>query len=127
MAERMVDEIMKFRYLAQQIESDKAAAFDTVVVRVTNFGLFVEIPELQIQGLVHVSSLADQFVPFDRRKATLTAGNTVYRVGSRLKARPKALDMDARRVDFEPVGGLGGGDAGGRRKSASGARKRRER
>jgi ribonuclease R len=103
-AERMVDEIMKYRYLAQQVESDNPRVFETVVVRAMNFGLFVEIPELQVQGLIHVSMLSDSFVQFNRRRGELSAGSAVYRVGSRLSARPVAVDFDARKVDFAPVG-----------------------
>jgi len=100
MAERMVDEIMKLRFLAQSAASDSPRSFDAVVVRATPFGVFVELPDLQIQGLVHVSALSGDHAGFNRKNRSLSVGGKVYRLGTSLKVRPAAVDTESRRVDF---------------------------
>ena len=99
-AERALLEIMKYRFLARQIETGKPVVYDAVVTRVTNFGMFVEVLALQLQGLVHVSSIPGRFARFHRQAGTLNAGNQTYGLGRRVKVLPASVDMDGRRVDF---------------------------
>ena len=108
-AERSLLEIKKYRYLAEQIEKQPPATYDAVVVNVMNFGLFVELIELQVQGLVHVSSLSDQFVRFNKERGRLEAGKDVYQLGGQLKVQVAKVDFDKRRVDFVLVGRQTGG------------------
>ncbi len=99
-AEKTLLEIKKYRFLEQQLRQDKPAAYDAVVVRVRNFGMFVELLELQIQGLVHVSAIADTFVRFDHQGETLRAGRNVFQRGVRLRVRVDRVDFDKRQIDF---------------------------
>jgi exoribonuclease R len=69
-----------------------------------NFGLFVDIPKLQIGGLIHVSSLSERFVRFDRRKHVLRAGNQVFKRGMRIQVCVARVDTDKRQIDFVPTG-----------------------
>ncbi len=102
-AERDVLEMKKYRYLSMLVEEQRAETFQAVVVKVTNFGMFIDIPDLQLGGLVHVSALSDRFVRFDRAKQTLSAGKTVFKLGHRLSVRPVGVDFENRRIDFVPV------------------------
>ena len=98
-AERMVLEIKKYRYLQAEVEKSSPQEFNAVIAKVTNFGLFVDLVDLQVQALVHISSLSDNFVRYNRNKGTLNAGkNKVYSVGQRIKVRPVEVDFDARKV-----------------------------
>ena len=120
-AERTLEEIKKYRYLEQQIADQKVEAYDAVVVTVLNFGMFVEVLQLRIQGLIHVSEISDRFVRYDSGSQSLNAGNTVYRVGSELQVIPVRVDFDKRQIDFviagegKPGDGRpkGGGSRGG--------------
>ena len=137
-AERELLEIKKYRFIAQQIEQHNARVYDAVVVKVMNFGLFVELDGLSIQGLVHVSAISDTFVRFDPGAKALRAGQDVYKLGTRLKVVAVKVDFDKRRIDFalkrqEPVRTGKGQPAalpsarepGGRRGGQKGQRRRR--
>ncbi|MFC1452285.1 ribonuclease R [Verrucomicrobiota bacterium] len=102
-AARSLIEIKKLRYLAGQISSRRRKAYDATVVSVTNFGLFVDVLDIQVQGLVHVASISDRFVRYDQRTRTLHAPKRVYRVGSVIRVKVSKVDMDSRRVDFVPT------------------------
>ncbi|NQU40818.1 MAG: ribonuclease R [Lentisphaerae bacterium] len=103
-AERAVIEIKKYRFLKQQLDSGTRIEYEAVVVSVMNFGLFIELPALQIQGLVHVRELSTGFVRHDSNKQTLNDGKKRYAVESRLKVVIKGVDMEGRKLDFALVG-----------------------
>ncbi len=100
-AERELLEIKKYRFLAQQIEQKDIRVYDAVVVKVMNFGLFVELDGLAVQGLVHVSAISDAFVRFDPGAKALRTGADVYKLGTRVKVLPVKVDFDKRRIDFQ--------------------------
>ena len=99
-AERDLVEIKKYRFLEQQLKTNDLHVYEAVVVRVMNFGLFVELETLDIQGLVHISTLSDSFVHFDAGLHALRAGREVYNLGARVKVRVVRVDFDKRRLDF---------------------------
>ncbi|MEI6564505.1 MAG: ribonuclease R, partial [bacterium] len=99
-AERELLEIKKYRFLAQQIEQRDVRVYDAVVVKVMNFGLFIELDGLGVQGLLHVSAISESFVRFDAGAKALRAGQDVYKLGTRLKVIPVKVDFDKRRIDF---------------------------
>jgi len=99
-AERELLEIKKCRFLADQLESGTARVYEAVVVKVMNFGLFVDVPRLRVQGLIHVSSISDQFVQFNKGRATLRDGRDVYKIGRRINVAVSRVDFDKRRIDF---------------------------
>jgi ribonuclease R len=102
-AERALLEIKKYRYLAQQIEKQKPETYDAVITAVTNFGMFVELIQLQVQGLVHISAISDQFVRFNRNQCSLEAGKVSYKLGGKVRVIPCKVDFDKRKVDFTLV------------------------
>lgn len=104
-AERTLVEIKKYRYLADELASaDGARKHEAVVVNVVNFGVFVELTDLQIQGLVHVSSLSDRFVRFNKTTGTLHDQREAYGIGRRLQVVVHKVDIDNRRIDFVLAG-----------------------
>jgi len=100
LAERSIIEIKKYRYLTAELERKTRETYDAVVVSVQNFGMFVELTELQVQGLVHASAMSDRFVAFNRRKQTLRAGSKVYGLGMKVRVYVTNVDFDSRRIDF---------------------------
>jgi ribonuclease R len=99
-AERELLEIKKYRFLAQQLEDHKLRVYDAVVVKVMNFGLFIELDDLDIQGLLHVSAISDQFVRFDPGAKALRAGNEIFKQGTTVKVTVTRVDFEKRRIDF---------------------------
>jgi ribonuclease R len=99
-AERDILEIKKYRFLAQQLETPQPQVFDAVVVKTTNFGMFVELLQLEVQGLVHISAISDRFVRYDVASQSLRAGPRIYHVGTRLRVIVSKVNFDQRRIDF---------------------------
>jgi len=99
-AERSIIEIKKYRFLDAQLRRKRPLAYEAAVVKVMNFGLFVEVLDLQLQGLVHVSALSDRFVRYRPRSRALQAGRKTYKRGDRLSVIVSNVDFDKRRVDF---------------------------
>jgi ribonuclease R len=102
-AERALTEIMKYRFLEAEVESGSSAAYDAVVVAVTNYGVFVELEDLRVQGLVHVSELSGEFLRFNRKRSELRNRNVRIGIGDKLKVRVVEVDLDARRLTFTIV------------------------
>ena len=132
-AERELLEIKKYRFLAQQLEEHKLRVYDAVVMKVMNFGLFIELDELDIQGLLHVSAISDEFVRFDPAAKALRAGTMLYKQGTTVKVTVTRVDFEKRRIDFalcrdKPQGEKAQAEkAGGRRPERRPARQRRAR
>ena len=101
-AERALDEIKKYRYLEEDLRT-RGTVFDAVISKCTRYGLFVDLPQLAVGGMVHISKLADDFVRFDEFHETLAGGGKTWAVGGKLKVRVEKVDFDRRQIDFVPV------------------------
>ena len=102
-AERGLLEIKKYRLLEAQVNSRQVLEYDAVISKCMPFGCFVEIPELMVSGLVHVSLLSRRFVRFNESDQSLSApGGGSWRVGGRLKVHVARVDFRERKVDFVP-------------------------
>ena len=102
-AERGLLEIKKYRLLEEQLNSRQIIEYDAVISKCMPFGCFVEIPELAVSGLVHVSLLSHKFVRFNESDQSLSAyGGGNWRTGDRLKVHVAKVDFRQRRIDFVP-------------------------
>lgn len=102
-AERALLEIKKYRLLEKQLSSGRIEDYDAVVVKCAPFGCFVEIPEIAVSGLVHVSELSSRYVRFNSYDQSLSApGSKGWRIGDKMRVRVVNVDMRARRIDFTP-------------------------
>ena len=102
-AERGLLEIKKYRLLEDQINSRQILDYDAVIAKCAPFGCFVEIPELAVSGLVHVSLLSHKYVMFNESDHSLSApGGGRWRVGDRMKVHVAKVDFRQRRIDFVP-------------------------
>jgi len=82
---------------------DKAGEeFDAVISGVTSFGMFVELDNL-VEGLVHITTLADDFYEYDDIKHSLTGRHTrrTFRIGDTVRVRLEKVNLDERQLDFE--------------------------
>jgi len=100
LAERDLTEIMKFRYLEHEMRQEQRPVYDAVIVSITHYGAFVELLEMQLQGLVHVTALSSEFLRFHRGRAELINRKSRFKVGDRLRVQVEEVDFDARRVTF---------------------------
>ncbi|XOD69980.1 MAG: ribonuclease R [Sodalis sp. (in: enterobacteria)] len=76
--------------------------FNGIITSVTSFGFFVRLNELFIDGLVHVSSLRNDYYRYDNvsQRLTGTSCGSVYRLGDRVTIRVESVHMDERKIDF---------------------------
>ncbi|MDX9867449.1 MAG: ribonuclease R [Kiritimatiellia bacterium] len=125
-ASRQLIEIKKFRFLQQQLDERKPIPYRAVVAKCTNYGVFIDIPDLALGGMIHISNLSRQFVRFNPATETLSAGQTVYRVGTVLQVQVASVDFNQRRADFMLIGDDAPGERGNgpeRPRRGGGARK----
>lgn len=100
-ATREVAERLKCAYLKEHVGEN----FDVIIGSVVPFGLFVRVPELQVDGLVHVTSLPRDYYHRDGAGTTLTGERSghVYRITETLKVKLVGVNVDERKIDFVPV------------------------
>jgi len=101
-ASRALIEIKKYRFLQQQIDDKAPVVYNAVVSKVTSYGLFVDVLDLQLTGLVHVSTVSSKFLRHDPVKNTLGSGEEIYRLGTPLRVRVARVDFNRRLADFVP-------------------------
>jgi len=79
--------------------------FGGLIAGVTAFGLFVQLDEGMVEGLVHVERLGSERFDFDAAAMTLTGQRTGlrYRLGDRLEVRVDRVDRVLRRIDLSPA------------------------
>ena len=90
--------------------------FDGTISGVTHFGIFVTLDGLNVDGLVHVTELGNDYYHFDPARHALTgerAGMT-YRLADRVRVKVARVDLEATKIDFVLVdaGGATASDAG---------------
>jgi len=97
-AERELIEWKKVRFMAGKL----GEVFSGYVTGVQAFGLFVELEEVYVQGLVHVSSMTDDYYRYDERAHLLKGENTgrTYRLGDRVEVQIGRVDLERRQIDF---------------------------
>ena len=97
-AERELVQWKKVRFMADKVGDE----FDGYITGVAAFGLFVQLVEHYVEGLVHVSSMADDYYRFLERSHSLRGENThkVYQLGSRVRVQVVRVDMDRRQIDL---------------------------
>jgi ribonuclease R len=76
--------------------------FSGMITSVTGFGLFVELTEIYVEGLVHISMLRNDYYQFDPVKHALSGEHSGkrYRLGDPVKVKVVRVDLDQRQIDF---------------------------
>ncbi|MFC4355132.1 ribonuclease R [Chryseomicrobium palamuruense] len=100
-AERDVEALKKAQYMSDKIGEE----FEGIVSSVTNFGIFVELPNT-IEGLIHVTNLSDDYYNFDDRHMIMRGERTgkEFRIGDEVKVRVSNVTVEESSIDFEIVG-----------------------
>jgi ribonuclease R len=100
-AERETDDLKKAEYMEDKIGEE----YDGIISSVTNFGMFVELPNT-IEGLVHVSYMTDDYYRYDERQLAMIGERTgnVFRIGDEITIRVVKVNKEERAIDFEIVG-----------------------
>ncbi len=97
-AERDSVDLKKTEFMEQHVGD----SFDGTIAGVTSFGIFVLLDRYFVEGLVHVSSLGDDYYVFLEDKFALVGENTKkqFRLGDRVRVRVASVNLEDRKIDF---------------------------
>lgn len=110
MTERRADEAtwdvvgwLKCEYMQDKVGEE----FAGLITAVTNFGLFIELNEVYVEGLVHVSALTSDYYHFDDVRHRLKGERTgvIFALGDPVTVRVARVDLDDRKIDFDLIEG----------------------
>lgn len=103
-ASRFVESWLKCHYMKDHVGEE----FDGVVTTVTSFGLFINLTELFIDGLVHISNVGKDYFVYDEKQQQLIGQDkgTVYGLGDLVRIKVAAVNMDLLQIDFELIAKL---------------------
>lgn len=90
---------LKCHFMEDKVEQH----FHGVISGVTSFGIFVELKDIYVEGLVHVTGLGNEYFEFDATHHRMIGERTktVYRLGDPLEVRVVRVDSETKRIDFE--------------------------
>ena len=96
-ATREVADWLKCEFMQDHLGEE----FEGVISSVTGFGLFVKLDELLIDGLVHISTLKNDYYHFDADRQRLVGGSgIIYRLGDKVKIQVINVNLDEKKIDF---------------------------
>jgi ribonuclease R len=97
-AERAAVKVMQVEFMKRHIGDE----FHAVISGVTHFGIFVELTDLLVQGMIHISDLRDDYYVYDEKQYTLKGRRThkQYRLGDTLEVKVVRVNPEERQIDF---------------------------
>ena len=128
MTERRADEATRdvVNWLKCEFMRDRVGeTFPGVITAVTGFGLFVELTDIYVEGLVHVTAMPGDYYHFDPLHHRLSGERSgrSFRLGDSVEVRVMRVDLDERKIDFELIGGgskvASAGEGGARKGGAA--------
>ena len=104
-AEREAVRLKKFEYFRRQLAKKTGDTFKAVILEVRNFGLFVELPEAMVGGLIHISAIGDDFYTFDQARQRFVGRRTkkIYKAGDQIEVLVARVDPFKQQLDFAPA------------------------
>ena len=89
---------LKCEYMQERV----GKTFAGVITGVTAFGLFVELTDIYVEGLIHISTLANDYYHYDASMFSLIGERTgkTYRLGDKVNIMVTRVDLDERKIDF---------------------------
>jgi ribonuclease R len=106
-AERDSRDVKLYAHLEAQLDSDTPELYDALVTEVRNFGFFIDVTRLGMSGMVHLSSIPDDFFVFDPQRSNLTGKQSrrVISLGDNIKVQIHRVDRAKKQVDFRLTDG----------------------
>jgi ribonuclease R len=98
--------LKKMEFFMRQLAMRQPEEFRAIVVDVRSYGLVVELPDCMVTGMIHVSSLPDDFYQFDPTRLAFIGRKTRQRfqAGNVLNVIVSRVDAYKRQIDFVPTG-----------------------
>lgn len=100
-ASRSVTMWLKCHYMQQHLGEE----FDGIISAVTEFGLFVTLKDLYVDGMLHVSQLGDDFFVYNQPSQSLIGQSRgqVFGLGDEVRIKVAGVQLEERKIDFELV------------------------
>ncbi len=100
-AEKAERELIKLKILTY-MSTRVGLEMDAVITGVADYGFFAQAVHMPVEGLVHISTLEDDYYQFDEAGISLRGrrGKTSYRLGDRIHVRVVRVDLQRRQMDF---------------------------
>ncbi|MBA2653816.1 MAG: ribonuclease R [Gammaproteobacteria bacterium] len=100
-ATRGVTDWLKCEYMLEKIGCE----FEGVISEVTGFGIFVELKDIYVEGLVHITALKNDYYHFDpvTRRLMGKRTNTTYGLGDLINVKIVRVNLDQKQMDFDLV------------------------
>lgn len=100
-ASRNVTSWLKCHYMKQHLGDE----FIGHITTVTEFGLFVTLKDLYVDGMIHISQLGDDFFVYDMASQTLIGQNhgQIFGLGDEVKIKVAGVSLEERKIDFELI------------------------
>jgi len=117
----------KLEFFQRQLDARDPQVFRATVIDVRNYGLLLELPDVLLTGLIHVSSLTDDFYVFHpaQRRFIGRQSRRRFSVGDQLRVFVARVDIFKRQVDFAIANGTAAkSERGGRNNRPAPARRR---
>ncbi len=101
-AERAAVKVMQVEFMKRHVGDE----FEGIISGVMRFGIFIEITELLVEGLVHVRDLEDDYYEYDEKKYSLIGSDSGkrYRLGDTIHVRVLRVNPEEREIDFGIAG-----------------------
>jgi ribonuclease R len=90
---------LKCEYMLDKV----GESYTGIITSTTSFGLFVELQDIYVEGLVHVTALGNDYFHFDPVRHCLTGEHSkrIFRLGDQVKVKVVRVNLDDRKIDFE--------------------------
>lgn len=100
-AEKEIEEWRKAVFMSERVGGE----FNGLIIQVREFGLFVELDDFFIEGMVPMRNLTDDFYRYDERTHTLTGknGGRRFKIGERVKVRVERVELDRHQIDLSII------------------------
>jgi ribonuclease R len=101
-AEREIVELKKVQFMRDKVGEE----FSGIISGVTSFGLFVELVELFVEGMVHVSTLPQDFYRYLEKQHALVGerGRVTYRIGDLIRVKVANVSLERKQIEFVLAG-----------------------
>ena len=105
-ASRDVELMLKCQFMEDKI----GLKYQAVITGITGFGLFVQLEKILVEGLVHISSLRNDYYFFDEAKILLIGekNKEIYSIGDKVEVKLDEVDLNMRKINFSLIKRISG-------------------
>ena len=109
-AERDSKDVKMYAYLKQQLDSESPHTYQALITDVRNFGLFIDVPDIGVRGVVPLSGIDDDFYEFDSTRVQLIGRRSgrIIKLGDLIEVQVEKVDTFKKEIDFRWVRSRGG-------------------